>query len=164
VGISAKKGDLFSIELEQSYCLGIVADKWNDELYIVIFREKFDRPIDSEQIDIAVLTPVLASSSLEAKIWHGHWPIIKRNYETINIMKPIYKVGVNGELIAESFDRKKRKLIDKVTEEKLRFRKGVAPVRLEKAIKAYHGIGEWDPIYDQLSYSYVKDSNEIVKW
>ncbi|WP_447928956.1 hypothetical protein [Vreelandella sp. EE27] len=164
MNIVANKGDLFSIYLDKDFfCLGVVAEKWKSEFYILIFKEKFDSTTDVIEIELDQLTPVIASSSLDAKIWHGHWPIIRRDCDTSKILQPIYKVEEPGGAVAESFDRKSRKQVTRDVLDKLRYRKGVAPVRLEKAIKAYHGVGEWDATFEELRFSYVEESNLLVK-
>ncbi len=163
MGTTAKKGDLFSIPLDEKYfCLGVVAEKWEKELYIVLFEEKFDNTADLSEVKLEKLTPIFASSSLDAKIWHGHWPIVRRGCDTSKIIQPIYKVEEPGGIVVETFDRKFRKRVGSDVSDRLRYRKGVAPVRLEKAIKSYHGFGEWDSMFEELRFIYVEESNRVA--
>ena len=163
MSITAKKGDLFSIPLDEKFCgLGVVAEKWEKELYIVLFEEKFDITADLSEVELNKLTPILASSSLDAKIWHGHWPIVSRGCDTSKITQPIYKVEEPSEIIAESFDRAYRKQVSVDVADKLRYRKGVAPVRLEKALKSFHGIGDWVPMFEELRFTYAEESSRIA--
>lgn len=163
MSITAKKGDFFSIPIDEKLCcLGVVAEKWKKELYIVLFEQKFDSAVDLCEVELNKLTPILASSSLDAKIWHGHWPIVSRGFDTSNILQPIYKIEEPSEIIAESFDRSFRKPVSASVADKLRYRKSVAPVRLEKALKSFHGIGDWIPMFDELRFAYVEESNRIA--
>lgn len=164
MSIDAKIGDLFSIPLNTtgSYGLGIVAGKYKSELYLVLFEERFDDSLTIAKVQVSTLTPLFASSSLDAKIWHGHWPIVREGIDTSEIAQPVYKVEEPSGFIAESFDRKFRKVIDINVAKQLNYRKGVAPIRLENALKAHHGLAQWDNIFDELSYTTVMKSNQIL--
>lgn len=160
MNIIAKIGDLFSIPLDsKSFGLGVVAGKWNDELYLVLFKEIFDDSELASKVQLNELAPILASSSLDAKLWHGHWPIIRHDVDISMIKQPIYKVNEPSGIVAESFDRKFRRLVNFDDSKHLNFRKTVAPIRLENALLAYHGLGQPNPAYDELSYANVLISN-----
>lgn len=156
MGIKAKIGDLFMIPLDQdAFGLGLVAGKWKDELYLIVFRDKFHQKSDLSEIPIESLSPLLASSSLDAKIWHGHWPIIRENVNVSCFSQPIYKIDEPNGIMAETFDRKSRWEIDSDVVSRLRYRKTVAPIRLENAFKASSGVSVWEPIFDELLYENV---------
>jgi hypothetical protein len=102
MSIIAKVGDLFSIPFNStSFGLGVVAGKWNDELYLVLFKESFNDMGMAGKVPLNELTPILASSSLDAKLWHGHWPIIARGLDISMIKQPIYKVSEPSGIVAE---------------------------------------------------------------
>lgn len=164
MGIITKIGDLFTIPLgDISFGLGIVVNNWNGELYLVLFKEQFDNLDSACKAQINELTPIFASSSLDAKLWHGQWKIIRNNIDVSMIMQPIYKVEEPQGTLAESFDRKFRKVINPIDAERLDYRATVAPIRLENALLAYHGIGEWNPIFEKLYFANVIESNKIIK-
>lgn len=163
MSIATKIGDLFSVPLDtELFGVGVVAGKWKKELFLVLFSETFDNAVAISETNLGDLTPFLASSSLDAKIWHGHWPIIRRNVDVSSIAQPAYKIEEPSGTIAESFDRKHRTLVNSSTAQQLNYRKGVAPVRLENALKAYHGLGQWDSIYDELKYENVERSSKLL--
>ena len=56
------------------------------------------------KVNIEELTPFFSSSSLDAKIWNDHWPVIGKGLNVSALEQPIYKVEEGGRLIAESFD------------------------------------------------------------
>jgi hypothetical protein len=156
MGIRTKIGDLFSVPLDgRKAGLGIVASMWNSELYLILFKEVFEADAIPKNLDIKSLQPFIASSSLDAKIWHGHWPIIANSKNLEWVIQPTYKIKEPIGWVAESFDRKQRMRISDELAEGLKYRKCVAPVRLEKALKAHNGYVEWNPIYDELLYSTV---------
>jgi len=162
MGIQVKAGDFFCVQLHtNSFGLGVVAAKWNSELFVVMFEETIVAP-RSEEIDFSVLTPLLASSSLDAKLYHGDWPIVKEDTNITALNQPIYKVEESQGTIAESFDRKIRVTVDSSIAEQLQYRKGVAPIRLEKALKAHHGDGVWEPHFNELLYQEVLRSNAVL--
>lgn len=112
IGISLNKGDLFAVPLEaNSFGAGVVAGKWMEELYLVIFKERFGDLEAVRTANVRELSPLLASSSLDAKLWHGHWPVVRHGVGTRWIMQPIYKIEEPGGLRAESFDREFRKVV-----------------------------------------------------
>jgi hypothetical protein len=153
MSIVARVGDVFRIPAAgATFGLGMVAAKWNEELYLVIFEGTWTVPDDG--IDVDRLAPLLASSSLDAKIWHGHWPLVRSGADPSRIMQPIYKIEEPDGLVAESFDRKSRWPIGPEVAALLSFRKCVAPVRLERALGA-HATGAWIPDYDELLYSNI---------
>ncbi|MDR6860705.1 hypothetical protein [Variovorax guangxiensis] len=162
MGVRVKTGDLFCVPLDDAaFGLGIIAAGWRPELYIVLFAETVASP-QAADVNTASLTPLLASSSLDAKLFVGDWPILRRGTDSAAFSQPIYKVEEPDGTIAESFDRKLRIPISANVAERLQYRKGVAPVRLEKALKAHHGFGEWLAHFDELLYINVLRSNTVL--
>lgn len=166
VGVVARRGDLFAVPLgDGSFGVGVVASMWMKELYLVLFAERFANEEQAASAQLEQLTPILASSSLDAKIWHRHWPILRRGVNATMLPQPVYKVEEPSGFVAESFDRESRRHIDADVATLLDYRRGVAPVRLEKALKAHHGLAQWDSSFDELAYSRVLRSNEArEKW
>lgn len=161
--IKAEVNDVFSITLgEGNVCLGIVAAKWKSELYILIFREKIEKSLALSNINVSELTPYFASSSLDALIWHGRWPIIHKNVVAPVMLQPFYKVIEPQGIVAESFDRKNRVNASEEQTKFLRYRTCVAPIRLENAIRSLHGQIPWEPAFDELKYDYVLASNVLI--
>ena len=156
-----KVGDIFTIPVGNGNLgTGIVASKWNAELYIVIFDEIFHNQLPPKKIDD--LKPFIASSSLDAKIWHEHWEIIGNATDLTRFVQPIYKIEEPIGWVAESFDRKTRFQIDEYIATQLRYRKCVAPVILERALKAHAGCDDWNTNFDELLYTAVLKSRAVV--
>lgn len=161
MSISCSRGDVFSVPLHgDSFGIGIVASSVHSELYILMFSETFrDRTLPT---DVCALEPLIASSSLDAKIWHGDWQIIGQTKDFGNIVQPIYKVREHEGWVAESFDESQRFHITPEVANRLSYRKCVAPIRLERALKAYAGYGAWEPEYDELLYTAVLRSRSAL--
>lgn len=159
MGVRVKTGDLFCVPLnDAAFGLGVIAAGWRSELYIVLFAETIASP-QAADVNTASLTPLLASSSLDAKLFVGDWPILRRGTDSAAFSQPIYKVE-EPDTIAESFDRKLRTPISANVAERVQYRKGVAPVRLEDGLKAHHG--EWLAHFDELLYINVLHSNTVL--
>ena len=159
----AKAGDFFAIPLSPDFWgCGVVALERKKELYLVIFEETFESLDGLNKVNIEELTPFFSSSSLDAKIWNDHWPVIGKGLNVSALEQPIYKVEEGGRLIAESFDGKRRFLIGEHEAANIPYRKVVAPVRLENALKAHHGLINWNPIYDELRYFLVQSANRSL--
>ena len=146
-----REGDIFSIQIsEDQYSVGCVASRWRKEFYFVLFEEIFQFSHLPESV--FGLTPCIASSSLDAKIHHGHWVVYANDSNEVNFPQPLYKVEESTGYVVESFDRKTRYKLNRENAGNFKYRKCVAPVRLEKAIKAFHGFEEWVEMFDELRY------------
>ena len=156
-------GDVFLIPLDEGrYGIGQLAGDWKGELYVVIYdkvvsAEASPADVDNEPLQFAALT-------LDAKLYHGDWRIIgnrKENIETIP--QPWFKVGVDGQTYVEARDRSVARPATAVEATALRLRTVVAPVRLENALKALHGIGDWHPRFDELRAGYAAESADLIQ-
>jgi hypothetical protein len=163
MGVKANVGDVFLIPLEDSgFGLGQVAGDWKGELYLLIFEHTYDtRDVDPECVLAAA--PLFAALSLDAKIHNGDWPVIVRVTDNLaQIPQPVFKVDQGGRMFLESRDRSVSRPVTQAEEESLRLRTVVAPVRLENALKALNGIGEWNPRYEELRFTYALESSRML--
>jgi hypothetical protein len=159
----ARVGDVFLIPIDASRCgIGQIAGNWKGELYIVIF----DAVHEHDRVDpdsIASATPLFAALSLDDKIHNGDWKVIRNVTKNLDrIQQPVFKVFQAGEVFLETRDRSATRRASSAEAEGLRLRTVVAPVRLEKALKAYNGAGDWNPRYDELRYDYALESSRYV--
>ncbi len=163
MGHRAHVGDVFLIPVDESrFGVGQIAGNWKGELYIVIYAEIMSGEYPNPE-SVNTAKPLFAALSLDAKIYHGDWPIIgnvKSNLK--HIPQPVFKVGQDGKMFVESRDRSISRLASDSETERLRLRTVVAPVRLETAFKAYSGVGEWNPIYDALKADYAFVSSLVL--
>jgi len=156
-------GDVFLVPLDQfRFGIGQIAGDWKGELYIVIYDAVH---IDEEVDPVSVISaqPLFAALSLDAKIHCGDWRIIGNVTANLSsIPEPVFKVNQGGQVFMESRDRSITRPATRSESELLRLRTVVAPVRLEKAIKAHNGIGEWNPKYDELRADYAFASSRLI--
>jgi hypothetical protein len=159
----ARVGDVFLLPIDTSrFGIGQIAGDWKGELYVVIY----DAVHATEEVDPkSVLSekPLFAALSLDAKIHHGDWRIIGNVPENLErIPHPVFKVNQDGRVFLESRDRSVTRPASSSEADALRLRTVVAPVRLENALKAYNGVGDWNPKYDELRADYAFESSRLV--
>jgi hypothetical protein len=78
------------------------------------------------------------------------------------VPQPVFKVNHAGQMFLESRDRTVFRPASSSEEQVLRLRNVVAPVRLEKALKAHNGLGDWNPRYDELLANYAQESSHLI--
>lgn len=155
-------GDVFLVPLDgERYGIGQVAGDWKGELYVVIYDKLVSRVASAADIDGVGL--VFAALTLDAKFHHGDWPIVGNRRDNLpDLPQPWFKVGVDGEAHIEARDRSATRRATPTEEAGLRHRTIVAPVRVEKALKALHGVGEWNSRFDALRADYAFQSAKLV--
>jgi hypothetical protein len=163
MGIQAKVGDVFLVPLDdRSWACGQIVSAWNDELYLAIFGQKVeDRSVDVRSaID---QEPALLVLTLDAKFWHGDWPIIGNVRENLaDFPQPAFKVRQSGVVYVESRDRAISRPASPSEVEILRYRNVSSPAVIEEAIHAYFGIGEWNPHFDKFHADYAYRSGQLL--
>nr|WP_294850301.1 Imm26 family immunity protein [uncultured Sphingomonas sp.] len=155
-------GDVFLVPVDgEQYGVGQLAGNWKGELYVVIFDKLVSRnasPSDTANADLQ-----FAALTLDAKFHHGDWPVIGNRTDNLaDIPQPWFKVGVGNATYIEARNRTVSRRATASEESALRYRTVVAPVRIENALKALHGIGDWNPRFEQLRADYTKLSSKLV--
>ncbi len=93
---------------------------------------------------------VLLGLSLDGQIFRGTWTVIG-NVSPRPVQLPSYKTAVDTDTYeVMSPDGRQRRPASKAEALTLPNRRVVAPTRLEKALKAYHGLGDWDASFDEI--------------
>jgi hypothetical protein len=156
----AHVGDVFLIPIDESRSgIGQIAGDWKGELYVIVY----DVVCVGAEVDPSRVTaerPLFAALSLDAKIHNGDWRIIGNVSENLNsIPQPVFKVNQGANVYLESRDRVVSRPASDSEAANLRLRTVVAPVRLENALKAHNGLGEWNPRYDELRFDYALASS-----
>src|SRR5690606_21506254 len=97
------------------------------------------------------------ANTFDAKFYHKHWIIYDNYTSNLNgIIYPIYKLGTEESgfqyedffgnlLVADAVPLN-------ISKSNVRYRKFVAPVRVENAVKAFYKISEWTDDYEELLY------------
>lgn len=157
-----KVGDVFLIPIDETRCgIGQVAGDWQGELYVVVFNQLVSRTADVSEISEGRL--LFAALTLDAKFFHGDWTIVGAAPENLAaIPQPVFKVNQGGRTYLESRDRNISRPASSTEAEQLRFRKVVAPVRIETALKALHGLAPWHERFDELRSDYALSSSRLA--
>ena len=153
------KGDVFLVPIDITRVgLGQIVDVLPSELYVVIYENAWNANSPPCPRDVIGQEVLFASLTLDVKLHHGDWTVTGNVTDNLaNIKLPLSKVKISGEMHIESHDGNWSRCATPEEAEQLRFRKTVAPVRLEKALKAHYGILEPHPAYDDLRYDLVVD-------
>jgi hypothetical protein len=162
--VTPKAGDVFMVALDEvTYGVGQIAGKWGPELYIMLFPTAYNTR-DINVLEVVGQLPILAALSLDALFWNGQWTIIGVATDNlINLPQPAFKVNYETAVLIESRDRSISRRASLEEQELLKYRTVFAPIRLENALKAYHGLGEWHPNFDELSFEYALKSSQFLK-
>ncbi len=165
MNFEAAMGDVFVIPISDSLMgIGQVIDVLQHELYLVVFEETRDASDSPRADEVCGCKPLFSTLSLDAKLWNGDWKIIgncRRNVATI--AKPLFKVLISDIMYVESYRGSQRRPAREDEIEKLRNRTTVAPIRLEKALRAWLGLAEWNPMYEELFYTYATMSSALAE-
>jgi Immunity protein 26 len=163
MGIKVKAGDVFLIPLDENFSAGgILISKWKFELYVAVFEKKFMHD-ERDALKIINSKPIILTLTLDAKLWHGHWPIIGNELaQTFKFPQPAYKIEYNGKFYIESRDMKFRRLATNYEAELLDFRTVSSPAGVENATKGKFGIVEWNPQYECLLSDYAIRSSKLL--
>jgi hypothetical protein len=151
--VKAKVGDVFRVPISEEECgFGQILAKYKGGmLLMVVFSQKGKRHECPAIEEIVSSRPLFVSNSLDAKIWHGDWPIIGNVLPDVERLPlPKYKVRIGQEMYVETYDAKRARPATQAELSRLMFRECVAPVLLEDALKAYWGFGEWEESFDSL--------------
>lgn len=92
---------------------------------------------------------ILASWTNDAEIYRGRWIVVGEASFEASVPEPEYKVLVGGEEMVESFDGKFRRS-QRSPDRLLQNRKSRSPLLLEDAVRAFYGLGEPPPSYDDM--------------
>lgn len=163
MSIQVKVGDVFLVPLDgKSWALGQLVSAWNDELYVAIFGQKVEaQGVDPH--DVAAQEPVFLALTLDAKLFHGDWPILGNVQENLtSFPQPAFKVRQSGVAYIESRDRTVSRPAAPAEAEILRYRSVSSPAVIEKAVQAHFGIGDWSPHYDEFPADYAYQTARLL--
>jgi hypothetical protein len=148
-------GAVFSVPVdEQRIGFGQVAAKYRHRgyYYFVIFDKVY--PLGSTPSPEEVVTDRVAflALSMDAKLAAGHWAVIGDAPVRRDLPLPAYKetVGAPGHVDVVDYTGERRRPAAASEAELLPNRSIVAPVRLENALRALHGVEPWHDAYDKL--------------
>ena len=153
--LKLKTGDVFSVPIDGARVgVGqIVATYGKDAYYFAIF-DIVAPDVASIDLEQAPLGRVLfLALSLDAKLAAGHWNVVGHRPVREGMPLPAFKeaVGVPDRIDVVDYSGEKRRPAQSAEVELLPNRKVIAPVRLEKALRAKHGLEPWSEAYTDLA-------------
>jgi hypothetical protein len=132
----------------------VVARYGKDAFFLAVFA-----PVIFESDVPARLQEVLRGPlrflalSLDAKFYVGHWQIVERAPVRVGLPLPAYKESLRSaehvDVVDYSGSRRRRATREEAA--LLPYRKVVAPVRLERAVRASLGLEPWLEAFDELT-------------
>ena len=131
----------------------VVASYGRDAYFFAIFDPVFPMGEVVESAAQALTAPVLLLGlSMDAKIHAGHWTVVGRAGVDPAIPLPAYKeaVGTAGNVEVVDYSGDQRRPATAIEAAALPNRKVVAPVRLERALRASLGMEPWLDAFDEL--------------
>jgi hypothetical protein len=156
-----RSGDVFQIPIDaERVGYGQIVDNTPpNPPYMAVFGSAYPKDAKPQinqivQDEIRFLAP-----SLDAKIYNGDWKVIgNRTPDLSRIPFPPSKVAVGepNNFYLISYDKKRRRRASPLEVATVPFRSTVAPIRLERALQAAHGVRQWDPDYDRLEYAAIR--------
>jgi len=156
---TAKTGDVFLIPIAaKRFGVGQIVARYGDTelFYIAVFGGVVEKPPSQARMeDISFDEVILLANTFDVLIAEGQWPLIGNQAPPNALPFPSYKIGLPGNSIVESWDGFTRRRATSEEELLLDFRSGVAPIRLEKAVKAFHGFLPWHESFDEFTRAYV---------
>lgn len=153
--LKLKTGDVFAVPIDEARVgVGqIVATYGKDAYYFAIFDVTASDlgSIDLEQAPQQRV--VFLALSLDAKLAAGHWSIVGHRPVREGMPLPAFKetVGSPDRIDVVDYSGERRRPAQAAEAELLSNRKVVAPVRLEKALRAKHGLEPWTEAYSDLA-------------
>lgn len=143
----ARVGDVFRIPISTDrFAYGQVIDQAGPQHLVVVFRSAAGAVEDAmaSGFDLAGIT-------FDAKWRNGDWPIVK-NLPPAHVRAPLFLLGHEGleNLRVESFDGRQTRLIRPSESTPFGHRYLSAPMRLQRAVQATHGDGDWETDLDHF--------------
>lgn len=156
-------GDVFLVPLdEERCCIGQVAGDWKGELYVVVYDKVVPHEATPADIDGAWLQ--FAALTLDAKFYHGDWQIVGNRRDNLSqLPQPWFKVRISGVPHIEARDRSVSRPATPEEAALLRNRTVSSPAVIDGALKALHGLEEWNPHYEKLRADYAFESARLIR-
>lgn len=162
-----REGDIFTIPIDSDQVgFGQVLCVPNKNNFIIVVYEcRLNVSEDYTLKDIVEKPILFMGYTMDARLYHKQWRIIENHSDNISrVPLPLFKLGVPpGDIYLLDFAGNTIRPCTNEEFEILNYRKVIAPIRYEKAIQAFYGIGEWKKEYDEMKASnYLKAVKVIV--
>jgi hypothetical protein len=153
-GKKARVGDIFAIPLDHDHAgYGqIVFDLGQGHYYVAVFAEAHPRTGEPDTATVLAGELAFLPLTLDALLHNGRWPIVgNAPVDVARLPWPAYKEGVSpGVFDVVDYAGHRRRRATAAEAQALPYRTVVAPIRVETALRAVHGLEDWRDAYDDL--------------
>ena len=157
-----KIGDVFEIAIDENRDgFGQIVALPNESTLLISIFERVKLKTDTLSLDEICNSRILfLGFTLDAKLYHKHWRLIGNYNQNIGAVKiPYYRLGTPpDEIYIINYKEEVIRACSIEEFDKLKYITVIAPVRYEKALKAFYKVGEWSEDYDKLTY----EPNNVV--
>lgn len=109
-----------------------------------------------------VEAPVVAGIFLDAKLHNGTWSVLGKSMPPEMVSaEPRYCVEIGGKICAESLDGRRHRAALPSEIKSLSKKIISSPVRMEKVLRAYAELEDWDASYDDYLYKNIARSTTV---
>ncbi|HUR14496.1 MAG TPA: Imm26 family immunity protein [Mycobacteriales bacterium] len=148
-------GDIFEVPIDESRRgFGqVIAAYQQDAYYLAIFDRAYARDRMLPDLGhVAADRIALLALSFDAKVKAGHWRVVGAQSVPDEVPLPAYTVAVGepDDVWVEDYSGQRRRRASPGEAEFYLHRSFVAPVRLEKALRALHELEPWQDHFDDL--------------
>lgn len=147
-------GDVFGVRLDADRVgYGQVVGKYMDDGYFfALFERAYPRSSLPNLGEVTSDRIALLGLSLDGRIASGDWPVVGSAPVQSNPPLPAYRevVGTPDRVDIVDYSGERRRPATPIEAALLPNRKFVAPVRLERALRALHGLEPWLDVFDDL--------------
>lgn len=147
-------GDVFTLPVDEDRVAygQVVAAYGDDARYFAVFERLYrraERPATSVVVQDRI---ALLALSLDAKFRSGEWSVVGHEPVSDDVPLPAYQeiVGSPDRVDIVDYSGTRRRQCTPEESRQLGRRTVVAPVRLQKALRAKHGLEPWETSYSKL--------------
>lgn len=154
--VKIASGDVIRMPLDEGMIgygqVAAVKGKSAKAFYLAVFNNLYDARDDPDLRQVVEDRIVFFAQTLDALLYHDRWQIVGNvGARSGGFPWPAYVVSVApGKYAVVDHTGKIRRLATHEEREQLTNEITVAPIRLQKALRAYHGLEPWDEVYDEL--------------
>jgi hypothetical protein len=155
-------GDVFAIPLNDTHVgYGQVVAEQAPAYYMAAF-DSIDDGGQASAEAVASGRMVLLGNFFDALLKSGRWRIIGKAPLAPGIPFPAYRVVIDGVTYVESWDWRVRRPATADDLKPLRNRANYAPIILENALRALHGMAPWSDHFDGLRIDDVRAARDVL--
>jgi len=159
-------GDVFIVPIDgPHFGLGqVIATYGKDAYFLAIFDAVVGSDVSPEDLDRVREGPlVFLALAMDVKLAMGDWPIVARRPVRPGLPLPAFKemVGSPDRIDIVDYSGHRRRPSRPGEKDLVPNRKVIAPIRIEKALRARHGFGSWTAAYDGLRLDEVNTTERL---